>query len=76
MPAPRPVPERKSLKLIPEDAHEATPRKLSRASAQGPRLGERPVDRTTDSDLAPQELRVLVAVSDTGGFLARPTHSV
>ncbi|MER7622997.1 LysR family transcriptional regulator [Streptomyces sp. NPDC126503] len=26
--------------------------------------------RTTDSDLAPQELRVLVAVADTGGFSA------
>jgi DNA-binding transcriptional LysR family regulator len=28
------------------------------------------VARTTDSDLAPQELRVLVAVADTGGFSA------
>ncbi|MGM9386128.1 LysR family transcriptional regulator, partial [Streptomyces antibioticus] len=26
--------------------------------------------RTTDSDLAPQDLRVLVAVADTGGFSA------
>ncbi|MER6358974.1 LysR family transcriptional regulator, partial [Streptomyces sp. NPDC001634] len=26
--------------------------------------------RTTDSDLAPHELRVLVAVADTGGFSA------
>ena len=26
--------------------------------------------RTTDTDLAPQELRVLVAVADTGGFSA------